>query len=224
MPIKTGPLGLLTLGHSPRRDITPSFQTILGDQVILREEGALDRLGDKEIKALAPVGKETAIETRLGCGSAVLLSKERLVPYLIQAALLLQRECRYVVLLCSGEFPALKAACPGILEPITLLREVVAAVVGKGTLGIIGPESDLVCAPNQWQRSAGRVVCAPASPYGSESTIARAASTVAASGAETIFLDDMAFTEAHRVLARRTSGCPVIGAMSMTARILCELI
>ncbi|MFK5953596.1 MAG: AroM family protein [Desulfobacterium sp.] len=221
---KMGSLGLLTLGHSPRRDITPSLQSLLGNQVILREAGALDRLGDKEIKDLAPGSEETAIETRLGCGSGVLLSKERLMPHLIRAASDLGNDCCRVVLLCSGKFPRLREACPDIVEPIFILRGVVSKLVGKGTLGIVGPESDMDLAPFQWRDCAARVVCAPASPYGAEAMIAKAASDVAAAGAQIIFLDDMGFTEAHRVLARKISGCPVIGAMTMTARILSELI
>ena len=41
MGSKMGSLGLLTLGHSPRRDITPSLQTLLGKKMMLREAGAL---------------------------------------------------------------------------------------------------------------------------------------------------------------------------------------
>ncbi len=224
MKKNTGHIGLLTLGNSPRNDITPSLRAILGQQIPFQEIGALDRLGNKEIKALAPTAKETGIETRLGCGSAVLLSKERLIPHLIEAALLLRKKCRFIVLLCSGEFPLLKKACPEIIEPVTILRSIVGALVGNGTLGVVGPESDLALAPFQWQNHVNRVVCAAASPYVTDDMVVTAVSDVVAAGAQAVVLDDMGFTEAHRLLARTASEVPIICATTLIGRILGELI
>ena len=158
-------LGVLTLGQSPRRDVTPTLQVILGEAVRIREAGGLDGLSPAAIDALTPRAGEVPIETRLNTGKAILLSKARLLPRLVAAAEALQANCQRVLLLCSGNFPDLTAACPGIIQPVTLLRGIVGAVAREKTLGVIGPASDMARAPDQWAPLAGRVICAAASPY-----------------------------------------------------------
>lgn len=217
-------LGLLTLGQSPRSDVTPSFKAILGQQVTFLEAGALDRLEDKQIETLFPGRTETAIQTRLANGCEVLLSKERLMPYLIEQAFYLQAYCRHVVLLCSGDFPALRTACSNLLEPIIILRGIIKALAGKKILGIIGPESDLESAPAQWHSYAGKVVCAAASPYGPQEQATLASENLLNQGAQVLLLDDMGFNEEHRIQVLKAVDIPVICATTVIARILSELI
>ncbi|WP_022663853.1 AroM family protein [Desulfospira joergensenii] len=223
--IKPGPhLGLLTLGQSPRRDVIPSFEGILGKRLTLIEAGALDGLGNEQINALLPGPLETGIQTRLAGGSEIFLSKERLLPYLIEKAVFLGNRCRYVVLLCSGDFPALRSACSGLLEPVIILRGIIKTLAGQKTLGVIGPASDLKSAPEQWQPYAGKVVCAAASPYAPVEQAAIASKSAVNQGAQVLLLDDMGFNQEHRAQARKAVDVPVICATTVTARVLTELI
>lgn len=217
-------LGFLTLGQSPRTDVIPVIMKIIGKEVAVRELGALDGLNAEEIEALYPQQGEIGIETRLGNGSAVLLAKDRAMPLVEKQAKRLAQNCRQVVMLCSGEFPLVRRQVPALLEPITLLRGVVQALASKKTLGIIGPESDLEGALLQWRPYAGKVVCSAASPYSSLDVLSRAVADAAARGAEIILMDDMGFTEEHRIHARENSSIPVICATTLTARVLSELV
>ncbi len=220
-------LGILTLGQSPRTDVEPSLRGILGDKVQFVQRGGLDGLTWKSIESLAPVAGEPSIETCVlmeGAPKGVCVAKRHLLPRLISAARELEAQCDTFFLLCSGEFPALKQAVPQLIEPITFIRCVVAAVARHAHLCIIGPESDMAAAPAQWQPYSARVSTAASSPYEGKKRLAEAARMAKASGADYILLDDMGFTEEQRQLVRSVSGIITLNATSITARVLQELV
>lgn len=221
-------LGILTLGQAPRTDIEPTFRAILGDRITFLQRGALDGLGDGDCARLAPAAGESGIETcvrnRDGAVGGVLVAKRLLLPRLLAAGRKLEAECDALLLLCSGRFPALKRAIPRLIEPITVIRSVVAALAGHGHLCVIGPQSDMATAPDQWRPYAAQVSTAAASPYGGREVLVRAALRAQAVGADSILLDDMGFTEQQRRMVRDASGLPTLNATSITARVLQELV
>lgn len=217
-------LGLLALGETPRTDVAPTLQLILGDRVVLRELGGLDGLDPDARRALCAGPGEAPLETRLRSGASIALARERLLPRLIDAAGQLAGCCDRVLLLCSGAYPALVAACPDLIQPVTLLRGVLAAAAGHRRLGLIGPAGDLDEAPGQWRPYVPDLVCAAASPYAALAAAEAAGRDLAARGARLIFLDCMGFTEAHRQAVARAAGLPVLCATTLTARALCEIL
>lgn len=221
-------IGLLTLGQAPRTDIEPTFRAVLGDGVAFSQRGALDGLKGCDCVELGPTEGESGIETCVrgldGSVRGVLVAKRLLLPRLIAAGLKLAEECDALVLLCSGRFPALKRAVPRLIEPIVVVRSVVAALAGHGRLCIIGPESDMEAAPAQWRPYAAQVFTAAASPYDGQEALVRAALRAQTLGADYILLDDMGFTEQQRQTARKASGLPTLNATSITARVLQELV
>ncbi|EGB16340.1 AroM family protein [Pseudodesulfovibrio mercurii] len=220
-------LGILTLGQSPRTDVEPSLRGILGPDVRFVQRGGLDGLSEESIRNLAPVEGEPGIETCVlrenGEPKGVCIAKRHLLPRLIAAGRELETLCDIFFLLCSGEFPALKHAVPRLIEPITFIRCVVAAVARHSHLCVIGPESDMPAAPAQWQPYAARVSTAVSSPYDGKERLSEAARTAKASGAKYILLDDMGFTEEQRQLVRSVSGIATLNATSIMARALQEL-
>ncbi len=221
-------LGILTLGQAPRTDIEPTLRAILGERVVFVHRGGLDGLSDHGINHLAPVSGEAGIETCVRTGEegvrGVVVAKKHLLPRLITAAHELETRCDAFFLLCSGQFPALKQAVPGLIEPIVCIRAVVAALAGHAHVCIIGPASDMPAAPAQWRPYVARVSTAAASPYDGNERLTRAAHTARAAGAEYILLDDMGFTEKQRQLVAAVSGIRTLNATSITARVLGELI
>lgn len=217
-------LGLLTLGQTPREDVTPTLQSILGKSVQILERGGLDGLSESSLMALMAQDGEHQIETRLSSGAAIAVSKAALLPRLLTASQQLTMECDAVLLLCSGEFPALAEACPTLIQPIHILRGAIHAVARERLLGLIGPESDLEAAPAQWAPYAPQVICAPASPYEPIEVAVSAGKHLVKRGAEAIFLDDMGFSEKHRTAIARAVRRPVLCATTLTARVLAELL
>ena len=217
-------LGLLTLGQTPREDVTPTLQSILGKSVQIVERGGLDGLSESGLMEVMAQEGEPQLETRLCSGAAIALSKGAVLPRLVKAGQDLARDCDAVLLLCSGEFPALSEACPTLIQPIHILRGAIFAVARHKRMGLIGPESDLEAAPSQWAPYAPNVICAAASPYDSIEVAVAAGKSVAERGAEVIFLDDMGFSDKHRTAICRAVKRPVLCATTLTARVLCELL
>ncbi|MEM3735736.1 MAG: AroM family protein [Candidatus Bathyarchaeia archaeon] len=52
--METAKIGLITIGQSPRNDVTPMLKAMLGQAVQLVEKGALDNLTKDEVNRLAP--------------------------------------------------------------------------------------------------------------------------------------------------------------------------
>jgi protein AroM len=204
--------------------VTPTLRALLGPSVRILERGGLDGLDEAGLLALTARDGEAPLETRLRSGAPIGLSRAAVMPRLAAAAEDLGRQCGQVLLLCSGEFPALAAACPKLIQPIRILRGAVAALAAHRALGVVGPESDLEAAPDQWRPYAGRVLCAPASPYAGPAAAAAAARALAERGAELILLDDMGFGRDHHRAAARAAGIPVLCATTVTARVLRDLL
>lgn len=217
-------LGVLALGQTPRDDVLPTLRMFLDGPVDVIERGALDGLDAAGLDAYRARPDEPVLETRLRGGAPIGLSSALLTPRLIATAVQLASECDALMLLCSGEFPALAAACPGIIEPIRILRGAVNAAAAHRRLGLIGPASDLTEAPDQWRPYAPDMICAPASPYDPPGTVSRAAQWLAGAGAQVLYLDDMGFNNAHRLEAVRAVPLPVLCASTLVARVLPELL
>ena len=69
-------IGAITIGQSPRVDVVPEMQQILGPDVEIVQAGVLDGLSPEEIAALAPAGNGDSEIRRLR-GSPVLVSRLR---------------------------------------------------------------------------------------------------------------------------------------------------
>ncbi|HWQ07534.1 MAG TPA: AroM family protein [Holophaga sp.] len=217
-------LGVLTLGQTPRKDVTPTLQGILGKRVQIVEKGGLDGFSESGLLEVMAQDGEAQIETRLRSGAAITVRKEAILLRLVDGARQLASECDAVLLLCSGEFPALAEACPRLIQPIHILRGAIHAVARRRLLGLIGPASDLEEAPGQWAPYAPRVVCAAASPYEPIEAAVRAGRDLAGQGAEVIYMDDMGFNERQRMAVARSSKRPVLCATTLTARVLREIL
>jgi len=74
-------VGLLTIGQSPRQDITSDLPESPSSLEII-EAGALDDLSAEQIESLKPKESETVYVSKLRNGSEVLVAKERLAPLL----------------------------------------------------------------------------------------------------------------------------------------------
>ena len=116
-------LGVITIGQTPRPDLQAVFAAAApGVDVVV--DGALDTCRPGELTALATEGPYPLL-VRLADGSTREVPRDRLVPYVAQAAgRLAAGGATLVVLACAGEFPAL--ACP---VPLVVPGRVVPAAV-----------------------------------------------------------------------------------------------
>lgn len=213
-------IGLITIGQSPRSDMTPEMQSILGPSAVFVEAGALDDLSREEIEKLAPAKDEATYISRLRNGESVKLSKEKLLPHLQQKIHEIEQKVSSSIVVCTGSFPTITHAKP-LLFPDQILKGVVEAVIGKGTMGLIVPlEEQKTQLLEKWGDT--RVVVAASTPY-EEVNIEDTAKELKAKGADFLVLDCMGYTEEHKRRVKAVTNFPVILSRSIVARVAAEM-
>ncbi|MFC7395439.1 AroM family protein [Scopulibacillus cellulosilyticus] len=216
-------VGLLTIGQSPRVDMTPEMKMFLGEQIELVEMGAIDGMSGEELKELAPVPGDLTYVSRLKDGGSIKLSKQALLPKLQDKIKQLEAAgVSSTILACTGSFPPFQHEKP-LLFPDKVLASVVQAVLQKGTLGIIMPLAEqLDLTKEKWGGSGLDIKFASASPY-EPADFSEAAKELREQQADLIVLDCMGYTFDHQSLVRKVSGVPVILSRSIVAKVAGEL-
>lgn len=224
-------LGTVTIGQSPRVDLIPELEDVLGrslgDRFHVRiiEAGALDGLSLEEVRSLEPGPGDIVLVTRMADGTAVRVAKRHLIP-LIQRAIdgLIARGAQAVALVCTGEFPPF--SCSKLLiEPSHVLFNVAKAVASGLKLGVMMPDKDqLPWGEERWSRVSEDLCIEAASPYGDYAAIHAAAERLKAWGAEAVVLDCIGYTAGMKKAVREITGAPVILARSILARVLAEVL
>ena len=99
-------IGAITVGQSPRTDLTPEMLPILGDSISLIQMGGLDGLTRKEIEAFVPAADDHVLVSRLTDGSSVTFGESHILSRLQDCIGALENDgVSMIVFLCTGEFP-----------------------------------------------------------------------------------------------------------------------
>lgn len=218
-------LGTLTIGQSPRVDLVPELKAMLGDDVEVIEEGALDGLTLDDVKRFYPAPGDYVLVTRMADGTAVKIAEKHILPRMQEGlARLVDRGAEIIALVCTGEFPHFD--CDRlVIRPQGVLYNVTSAVAADSRLGVIIPDNDQVPqGVNRWSEAAAGVQVVAASPYGEVQAVEQAAHALKAWGARIVVMDCIGYTLAMKDRVRDITGAPVILARSILARVLRELL
>jgi len=219
----------LTIGQSPRRDVMPGVFYGLGDdgqRIEAVELGALDGLSHEEIAALAPRADagDYWLVTRLRDGAEVKVARRHLERRLQLAIDTLEGEqgCAATVLLCTGEFPMLRAKKP-LIEPDPLVFRLVQGLLSPGDrLGVIVPlPEQMEQSRPKWGQLDPKVRIAAASPYGDIVEVVRAGGQLG--DASMVVLDCIGFGPQHRRAVAEVTEAPVVLPQTIVGRLTGEL-
>ena len=129
-------IGLITIGQSPRNDVTPTLKAMMGQAVQIIEKGALDGLVKNEVERLAPKAGDYVLVTRLRDGTSVKVARRLITPRIQKCIEELEEVGVDInVLLCTGEFPRLKAK-----KPLIMLEAIITSLarcIKGGKIGVI---------------------------------------------------------------------------------------
>jgi len=216
-------VGVLTIGQSPRTDVTPSIEAILENSVSIVESGGLDSVTNETVHSVEPDEYDTTYISRMRDGKSVKMGKSKLLPLLQAELSALEETVDIVLMLCTGDFPTLQTKKP-IVYPDKVLNHIVSALLPSGSLGLIIPlEEQRETLLSKWQQEGLKIFAEVASPY-EESDIAGAAVALREKGADLIVLDCMGYNERHKSEAIKGSGLPVLLPRTLVARIIAEYI
>ncbi|MFI6426872.1 AroM family protein [Promicromonospora sp. NPDC050880] len=221
-------LGVVTIGQTPRVDLTPELVGLLPG-VTLVERGVLDGCTPQEIASFAPEPGDHVLTTRLAGGGSTVIGEATVLRRLPGLLAELEHEVDAVLLACTGPFPALAHTKP-LFVPDRIIAHAVAAVVDDGgAVGVIAPLAEQTQdTTRKFARVLGRgtrVAVAASSPYtDDERTLRAGAEELASGGAEVIALDCFGYTDAMRDAVAEASGLPVVVARSVAARLAAEVL
>ncbi|GAA0361384.1 AroM family protein [Bacillus horti] len=217
-------IGVLTIGQSPRLDVTPAIQQIVGNEVTIIERGGLDRITPETLHLISPEGADTTYISKLRNGQAVKIGKTKLLPLLQEELTALENEVDIVLMLCTGDFPTLKTRKP-ILYPDRILTHTLRSILPEGEkIGLIIPlEEQREALSVKWDQSGFELEIEVASPY-EESDPYAAGASLKKRGVSLIVLDCMGYQAEHKMKAKQGSGLPVILSSSLVARLAQEYV
>lgn len=216
-------VGLITIGQSPRTDITKDIGPILQRAGIdYIECGALDNLSRVEIDSLGPESdKDYILVTKLLDGTEVKLSRSKIVERMQECISKLENQVETIGLLCTGEFPGLKSKRL-LIEPSILLTKVVEALSPDISITILIPSADQERELREkWKGREGMIVI-PISPYTSTpSDFRKRLKGVTAD--QLVVMDCIGYTLEMKRLVKNILKRPVILPRTLLASVISEV-
>ncbi|WP_338699868.1 AroM family protein [Streptomyces sp. Q6] len=201
-------LAFVTIGQAPRPDLSEAVEAALPTTVRARHAGVLDgldRAGALARFGAAPGAPGTLI-SRLQDGSTVTLDAAAVGAGLQERIDELERDgVDVIVVLCTGEFPGLRARRARLIEPDALVTAYVETLLAGNPTGVIVPLPEQVAdAREKWRGLAPAPAFATASPYAEDDAgLLAAARALVDDGAQALVLDCMGYAERHRAALRR---------------------
>ena len=215
-------VNFLTIGQTPRTDLVPELTSHLPVGVKLRETGALDGLSAQEVAALAPEGAEPRLVTRMRDGRQAVVRKAWMDERL-QAVLDAEGgdPDTLTVLLCTGEFPTLRA--PGLLVDAQHVVDhgVAALCAGMRRIGLLLPLAEQAGGFHWTPGPHQEVRTSFASPYEGDRFAAAAAELAEC---DVIVMHCMGYTSEQRRRVAEGSGRPVLLARRLVAGAVAQLL
>ena len=220
-------IGAITVGQSPRPDITADVLPLLGGAELV-EMGALDALTEQEVAALrdglVPEPGDEILVSRLRDGQSITFSERFILPRLQACIDVLQAQgAQLILFFCTGDFPVRFTARVPLLFPKDVLVAAVPALAPGGRVVVVTPSALHV---EQCRRSWAACVAHPeviaASPFGDRAELEAAALAARALPGELVVLDCFAFTAEMKSLFADITGKPVILPRTLMARVVAE--
>lgn len=220
-------IGAITVGQSPRTDVTADIMDILGAQAELMEAGGLDGLSREEIAAFAPGEGDYVLVSRMNDGSSVTFAEKYVLPRLQEAINRMEEEgCRIIMMFCTGTFPEeLHARHIPLIYPCEILNRMVPMLTGKSSIVCVVPsELQVEQSEQKWGRYVEKVKAIPASPYADWENLEQAAEQAATLDVDLIVLDCIGFSRKMKKMFAEKTGKAVILPRTLLARVVSELI
>lgn len=218
-------VGAITVGQSPRVDVTKDILPILGDGITLLQAGALDGMSREELKFIEPEEGDYVLVSRLRDGTSVRFAERHILPRLQSAIDRLTNEgAQMILMLCTGEFPAeLRAKVP-LIYPCRLLDGIVPAVAPRGKIGVVVPDiSQKEQNIRRWDGVAKEVTVVAASPYADIGGIRAVAGQLRTLDVDLLILDCIGYTQEMKELLRKETGKKILLPRTVLARVVREL-
>lgn len=217
-------IGAITIGQSPRKDITVDILPLLGNKIELLEIGALDEIKKEEIEK--PLPGEKGLISILNDGSSVFFAEK--------FALLKLQECikklekagvELIIFFCTGDFSKTFKSNLPLIFPCDVLKNIVPLLTVHSSIGVIIPkEEQIEHIKKKWSSLIRNVEVVSGSPYGEKEEIEKAALELKNKNIDIIVLDCMGYSLEMKKIVEKISEKPVVLSRTLLARVISEIL
>ena len=217
-------IGMLTIGQTPRDDITPMFKEILGPNFKIMEAGALDGLSLEDVRGIEILPDDYILVSRMRDGTEVKITKRFVIPRVQEKITELEEKgVSLTVIMCTGAFPQYESKGL-VVTPQEILKGVLNGSLKKGKLGVVYPtEEQMPGAQSNFGSADVETYADVTSPYEGSEGLEALAGRLSAQNLDLILLNCFGFSsDLKKYIAERT-GVPTIQSNAVVARVLKEL-
>lgn len=217
-------IGAITIGQSPRLDITSDILPILGTDIQLIEKGALDGLRADDIEKFAPGKDDYVLVSKMRDGREVKFAERHIIP-LIQNCIeeFEQQGVCAIIFFCTGNFPQFKSTVP-LIFPNMILYALVPILAENSKIAVLTPnKAQLEQSRTKWEKYVHTVIPIAASPYkdpGNE--MDRAAIQIINLDVDLVVMDCIGYSQAMKQRLKKQTGKKILLSRTLMARMIRE--
>ncbi len=219
-------IGAVTIGQSPRVDVTPDILPIFTEETELIQAGALDGLTREEISQMEPKEEDYVLVSRMNDGTFAKFGESFILKRMQKCIEKLEEEkVSLIMVLCGGTFPDVFKANVPIVYPAKLLNGLAAALSENSNIVVITPDEEQIQqAYDQWGPIVKKVTPIPANPYGDMDEVRKAAEKAKKTDADLIVMDCIGYSREAKQLVASIAKKPVLLCRTVLARTVSELL
>ncbi|MEL7650164.1 MAG: AroM family protein [Sedimentibacter sp.] len=217
-------IGTVTIGQSPRTDITDEISPMLGERFVLVEKGALDGMHDDYIaEHIAPGEKDEVLVSRMQDGRPVRIAKDKVLPLIQEKIHELDKEnVDIIVLLCNEVFPEFQSRTL-LFRTEEVLHSMAARLAGGRNVGVMMPDrSQLQGITELWKKYGVCVKAVGASPY-QEDSLEEEAEKLRGEDICFIFMECLGYSREMKKKVEAATGKMVLTTRTLMFRIIQEM-
>ncbi len=218
-------VGAITVGQSPRIDVTPDIMPIFGNKVELIEIGALDGLSYEEIAKFEPEEGDYVLVSRMSDGGSVTFAEKHILPRLQECIYKLEEQgVSLIIFFCTGNFPVEFDSKVPLIFPNMVLGNIVPLLTRKKSISVLIPsELQVEQARERWEKLVDNVTVFAASPYGKFEDVRFVAEKLIETDSDLVVLDCIGYTQKMKDMVYKLTNKPVVLPRTLAARIVTEI-
>jgi protein AroM len=219
-------VGFITIGQSPRTDITSDISSILDNDIELFEAGALDEYSyDEIIEKFSPRYNEGILVSRLRDGREVKISQASVEP-VIQEIIekFEEKNINNIVLLCTGQFGEIMST-KTLIKPQGIIYSLTSQLANERSVSVLYPDKkqskDM---ERKWGVLGLQIDFFTADPYGDISEIENVAHEIKKKDNSLLVMDCLGYSIEMKNIIKSITNKSILLPRTILASIINELV
>lgn len=221
-------IGAITIGQSPRTDVTNDILPLLGDNIELLQSGALDTLSLEDIHNFSPIAAtDYILVSKMRDGSEVKFAERHILPLLQDCICQLEAAgATAIIFLCTGDFEHQFQASVPLIFPNTILSALVPPLAPSSKIAVLTPNiGQLEQSRQKWNKFVSSVSPIVLSPYQDDAQQTKQAiAALTEADVELVVMDCIGYSEQLKKQLRQHTGKNIVLSRTLVARIIKELV